>query len=283
MTQGQTVQRHFGVVPSLVEVAVQASWNQGDVQLSITSPSGRMIDRTTDAPDVLHPGGGFSQTLVVKHPETGQWSFQLFGAIVPAAGEQVNVGVTEIAPSTPISYVGLTPDKGVAPLTVQFDSGGAVGTDGATLASYRWDFGDCSAPASLPNPSHVFTAAGSYTVSLTVTDSNGLSDTAYHDVVVTAFNHPPTAGFLWGLLDPSQPLQVSFDGETSKDIDGKITSYAWNFGDEGSGSGVIPVHPYAKAGTYRVVLTITDDGGLTASICQLVTTGVSLGTPTACP
>jgi PKD repeat protein len=209
---------------------------------------------------------------VVKNPERGDWTIHLFGAAVPAAGEQVNLGVTEIGLEAPVSYVAPTPDRGVAPLTVQFDSGGAFAAAGATITSYRWDFGDCSAVVSVPIPSHVFKAAGKYTVALTVTDSNGLADTAYDDVVVSAYNHPPIAEFLWGVIDPAKPLLVVMN-ETAQDIDGQITSYQWTLGDGTSGSGRLLYHTYAKGGTYPVTLTVTDDGGLTGAVCHLVTTG----------
>ncbi|HUS12459.1 MAG TPA: PKD domain-containing protein, partial [Pyrinomonadaceae bacterium] len=54
---------------------------------------------------------------------------------------------------------------------------------------------------------------------------------------------------------------VAFSAAASFDPDGSITSYAWNFGDGGTGSGVTPTHAYATAGTYNISLTVTDDLG----------------------
>ena len=59
-------------------------------------------------------------------------------------------------------------------------------------------------------------------------------------------------------------LACSFDGSGSADADGSIASYAWDFGDGNSGSGVAPGHTYAAGGTYTVTLTVTDDLGATA-------------------
>jgi hypothetical protein len=53
---------------------------------------------------------------------------------------------------------------------------------GISLSSWRWDFGDGSAGSEARNPSHQFTAQGKYTVALTVTDGNSLSDTAQASV-----------------------------------------------------------------------------------------------------
>ncbi len=61
------------------------------------------------------------------------------------------------------------------------------------------------------------------------------------------------------------PLNVSFNGSGSSDPDGSIVSYAWNFGDGSTGSGVSTSHTYNSAGNYTATLIVTDDSGQTAS------------------
>jgi PKD repeat protein len=68
------------------------------------------------------------------------------------------------------------------------------------------------------------------------------------------------------------PLQVAFSGASSTDSDGSIVSYAWNFGDGTTGSGVTTSRTYAASGTYTVTLTVTDDDGATGTTTQSVTT-----------
>lgn len=90
-------------------------------------------------------------------------------------------------------------------------------------------------------------------------------------------NSPPTASFTFTCTG----LSCSFDGSGSTDSDGTIASYAWNFGDGTTGSGVTVSHTYAAGGTYTVSLTVTDDDGATGSSSQNVTvsspsTGISL-------
>ena len=68
-------------------------------------------------------------------------------------------------------------------------------------------------------------------------------------------NQPPTAAF----TSSSHRPDGTFDGRGSADPDGTIASYAWDFGDGGTGTGAQPTHPYAAAGTYPVTLTVTDD------------------------
>jgi hypothetical protein len=57
----------------------------------------------------------------------------------------------------------------------------------------------------------------------------------------------------------------NFDGSTSKDSDGTIVSYAWDFGDGTTGSGQTVSHTYAGAGSQPVTLTVTDDSNATGS------------------
>ena len=55
--------------------------------------------------------------------------------------------------------------------------------------------------------------------------------------------------------------KASFDAGGSSDPDGTIASYAWDFGDGSTGTGATATHTYAAAGTYTVMLTVTDDKG----------------------
>ena len=66
-------------------------------------------------------------------------------------------------------------------------------------------------------------------------------------------------------------LNVSFNGSGSSDPDGSIVSYAWNFGDGTTGSGVSQNHLYSNAGTYSATLVVTDNNGQTASASQTIT------------
>nr|WP_245976043.1 PKD domain-containing protein [Amycolatopsis palatopharyngis] len=65
----------------------------------------------------------------------------------------------------------------------------------------------------------------------------------------------------------------TFDASGSRDLDGTVESYAWDFGDGGTGTGVAPEHTYAEAGEYRVTLTVTDDDGRTGTATRTVRAG----------
>ncbi|MFN8037412.1 MAG: PQQ-dependent sugar dehydrogenase [Acidimicrobiia bacterium] len=89
---------------------------------------------------------------------------------------------------------------------------------------------------------------------------------------VSASNNPPVANATFS-NDPGNPLTVRFDASTSHDTDGQIISYAWDFGDGWSGTGVAPQHTYATGGRYTARLTVTDNGGLGISAPLPVTAG----------
>jgi PKD repeat protein len=72
---------------------------------------------------------------------------------------------------------------------------------------------------------------------------------------------------------------VSFSGVTSSDSDGSIVSYAWNLGNGSIGSESTAGTTYTSAGTYPVVLTVTDNGGLTATDTVIVNVALQPNAP----
>jgi PKD repeat protein len=135
-----------------------------------------------------------------------------------------------------------------------------------TIASWAWDFGNSSS-SSAQNPVHSYMAAGTYTVSLTVTDDDGSTDTASQSVTVSEPpNVPPTASFTYS----TNYLTATFT-DTSTDSDGTIDSWLWDFGDSNTSNAQNPAHTYAAADTYTVSLTVTDDDGSTDTASQNVT------------
>jgi PKD repeat protein len=91
-----------------------------------------------------------------------------------------------------------------------------------------------------------------------------------HYQIGRGLNQAPTAAF----TSTSNQLVTSFDGSSSSDPDGSIASYAWDFGDGSTGTGVSPTHTYPAAGTYSVVLTVTDNGAGTGTVSHDVTVTV---------
>jgi len=145
-----------------------------------------------------------------------------------------------------------------APGFVAFFNASGSATTSGTLLSYTWDFGDGSiATSNSPSTWHDFFMAKS-NVTLTVKDSGGLEDTVtQHFVwnVVPRFNFQPT--------DPGVNDPVLFNATSSNAYLGSygvITDYAWSFGDNSQGSGVLVKHAYSSPGLFRVSLTLPNNG-----------------------
>lgn len=85
------------------------------------------------------------------------------------------------------------------------------------------------------------------------------------DGTVTPIDHPPVAAF----SASCSGLDCSFDAAASSD-DQAIASYAWSFGDGSAGQGALVSQQYAAAGSYSVVLTVTDSAGQADTASQTV-------------
>jgi len=166
-------------------------------------------------------------------------------------------------------------DATTSHLTVNVDGSGSTDPDG-DITSYEWNFGD-GTTATGATAEHTYAEAGTYTVTLKVTDATSLASTATTSVTV-APNQAPTAAF----TPTVDHLVLDVDASASVDADGTIVSYAWSFGDGETGTGKTAQHTYEAAGTYTVTLTVTDDTGATATATQSVTATLPPnGLPTA--
>ncbi len=160
-------------------------------------------------------------------------------------------------------------------LECSFDSSGSTDSDGS-IASYAWDFGD-GGTSTEAAPTHTFSSAGTYGVSLTVTDDDGATGTDSQDVTVEVVNSPPVAA----INVSCDELECNFNGLGSSDNDGEITAYSWGFGGGASSSDAEATHTFPAAGTYPVSLTVTDNAGATDTASQDVTVALDNVAPEA--
>lgn len=86
-------------------------------------------------------------------------------------------------------------------------------------------------------------------------------------------NQPPVAAITAAPISGGVPLTVQFDASGSRDPDGKITEYFWDFGDGSTDFGVKVSHTYTQAGLYPVILTVKDDRGSTAVATVIIKVG----------
>lgn len=157
----------------------------------------------------------------------------------------------------------ITPASGYPPLAVVFDASASSSSSGA-IRSYLWDFGDGTSGDGL-TAEHVYAGKGTYAVTLTIIDAAGNRGEAQG--TVEALNRIPHARFTAQPYQPPRDYPVRFDASASYDEDGKIVSYAWDFGDGTIADGVVVEHVFpAQRVEYTVVLTVTDeDGGFNAT------------------
>lgn len=100
-----------------------------------------------------------------------------------------------------------------------------------------------------------------------VTITAGQTTNTNVDVQCEAKNEPPQAAFEQTCLN----LNCGFDGTSSADPDGSITSYEWNLGDGTTASGDSTIHAYSSSGVYNVSLTVTDNEGATNTVTKSIT------------
>ena len=166
--------------------------------------------------------------------------------------------VTVTAPTTPILPVASFSSNvtsGNAPLNVAFTD-----TSTGTPTAWNWSFGDGTANSTVKNPTHTYSAAGNYTVTLTVINSTGSNTTIKPDYikVITPTPIPPVASFSSNVTSGTAPLNVAFTDTSTR----TPTAWNWSFGDGTANSTVKnPTHTYSAAGNYTVTLTATNAAG----------------------
>lgn len=187
--------------------------------------------------------------------------------VTPGTGTSTVGGQIFNLPPTPIISADVV--RGVAPLTVQFSSSNS--TDDGLIVARRWDFDNGQTSPDI-SPQITFDQVGSYDVALTITDDAAASSIRTLQIVVTLAPIPVIT--VDRTAAESAPAIINFDASQSRDPDGAIVSYRWDFGD-GSRE-VLPVvpHTFATSGTFRVRLTVTDVAGVTATVDQLISIGI---------
>ncbi len=234
-----------------------------EVRVEFISDAGR-LDLTAYYDGTEYTGTAEDDLTLARYDEANSWwvgldtttdrSADALSATVVEPGVVAGVnGTSDIVPPTAAA----TADPGIVGVgeNVTVDASGS--TDNVGIESYEWAFGD-GTNATGETVTHSYDAAGTYTVTLTVTDAAGYTDTA--TVEVSVDDEPPVAEA--GADQVVQPgVEVTVDAVDSTDNYG-VASYEWAFGDGTTATGATASHAYADNGTYTVTLTVTDYAGL---------------------
>lgn len=190
----------------------------------------------------------------------------------PTQAPTPNITPTPTNGPTPTPGPTDTPTPTPTPPVANFDGSQTSITVGDTVTftdrsinaptAWQWDFGDGTANSTLQNPTHTYTVAGDYTVTLTASNTGGSSTATVSGYIhVSAAPTPtpaPVAGFTALPTSGTEPLTVAFTDTST----GVITSYDWDFGDGSHDSNPNPAtHTYAAADMYTVTLTVIGPGG----------------------
>lgn len=161
---------------------------------------------------------------------------------------------------------------GEAPYKVSLDA--SLSSIDDRIQSYEWNFGDNTAPLQGRVIDHIYSQPGEYALRLTVKGTAGATYTAEETIVVERQTNEPSAvitvkdqAVVGGILRGTAPLTVSFDALTSKDSDGSIVQYDWDFESDGvrDAVGQKVDHTFVDGKTYEVTLTVIDDDNLSGT------------------
>lgn len=149
----------------------------------------------------------------------------------------------------------ITPPVGCGPHTAVFNNF-STGIPECRLTSYMWDFGDGSIPvaAAVPGATNVYTVPGTYSVSLTVTDSIGCTATSSAPATVTVYR--PHAAFYADANNICMGASAHFNNISTGGV-----SFLWIFGDGATSVTPAPYHVYTTSGIYTIRLVATDSHG----------------------
>jgi PKD repeat protein len=161
----------------------------------------------------------------------------------------------------------------------------STSTDDVEVTQWGWDFnGDGIYDASAATASYTYTTAGTFNVSLTVRDAQGLSHTKTSTITidppVVPVNTPPTAGFTY-----TCDAAVCTFTSTSTDVaPGTIATYAWTFGDGATADVMNPLYSYTITvpTDFTVTLTVTDNEGATDAETQTISVSPPPATAEGC-
>ncbi len=214
-------------------------------------------DATSNAPTQWNwnfgDGSAHSTTQNPSHTYTSAGTFTVTLTTQNATGCIDSVAVNTIV--HPLPLAAFTFDTVCAGSTTIFTD------QSASAVAWTWNFGDGSAVSPVNSPTHTYPAAGTYTVSLVVANVFGCTDTILHTVTV---NPNPVAAFTSATA--CQGYSTVFTDNSTGAI-----QWSWDF-DDASAKDTLqsPSHIYTNAGSFNVVLTITNTFGCSNSITQTI-------------
>jgi hypothetical protein len=135
----QLISEAFEATAGLRQVTFTNSWIGSDIEMRLTSPSGRQILRGNEDSDVIADRGDSYETVSVQWPQAGEWTVEFYGLDVPPEGEPFTFSTVELKDPNEPPVAALEVKSG-EPGTVMVDGGGS--TDDSEVVGYEFFFGD---------------------------------------------------------------------------------------------------------------------------------------------
>ncbi|CAB5137262.1 hypothetical protein D3OALGB2SA_4008 [Olavius algarvensis associated proteobacterium Delta 3] len=173
-----------------------------------------------------------------------------------------DVTITDLGPTAAFSW---SPEPQAEGSEVAFVDESTSSPD--AIVAWSWDFGGLGS-SNFQNPEFTFIDNGIYSVSLTVADDDGSTNTVTSDITVTDIG--PTAAFTWSPEPQAEGSAVAFADESTSSPDA-IVAWTWDFGGLGYSTEQSPVFTFMDDGIYAVTLTVTDDDGSTDTVASDIT------------
>lgn len=262
--QSITFRGDIVAVDPITQNAVVTDFGSLSARTLVTGNDGRAV-LTYTAPQSIFAGVDTGQVVYIRITPFGTDFSNSLSRTVQI--RLVPPGV--LLPGGPTPKFTVNPASPAAFSDVTFDASTSVAAPSTAIATYAWNFGDGGTGSGVV-AFHRF-KAGSYVVTLTATDTNGVSASAQQSITVGA-GAVPTASFVFSPSAPTVNQNILFDASQSTPGTGRsLVRYDWTFGSGSPQSGVTVTTSYGVAGTYNVVLTVTDDVGQTATATKTVT------------
>jgi PKD repeat protein len=208
---------------------------------------------------------------VTRFATRGDYNVKLIVTNDRGLSNQVTQKVTVAGVGNPGADFAFSPAAPGVNQQVFFDANASQPAPGRTISRYDWDFGDGYFGNGLTE-SHRFAKAGSFSVTLTVTDSAGKTAANTKSIPIGGTNVGPTAAYTVSPVTINAGRLAFFDGTVSTATAGRtIVKYEWNFGDNVILEGARIEHVFNPAGAYTVTLTVTDSGGATDTESKSIT------------
>ena len=234
-----------------------------DNDVDDTTLTAELLDNPNHGTLTLNPDGSFVYTPYANYYGTDSFTYKAYDGEAYSNIATVTITINSVN-DAPVADFSWEPQNPTDLDTIQFIDNSSD-LDG-TIMEWYWDFADGNTSTE-QNPQHQYADNGTYTVTLTVRDDDGATNTTTKQITVA--NIPPNANFTWAPETPTDLETIQFT-DLSTDSDGTIVSWHWDFGDGNTSTEQNHTHRYGNNGIYTITLTIWDDDNASDTISKQI-------------